>query len=207
MNRFKDVPVEPDTRIIQQKEVEIKKSSMKDRFGPSAKETSISDINDMSISEALDLMTGVVEDYVESRLNETVETFSGPLDKRFQHLNQGQEKLAAAILEQAKRTGSMLMKSTHTDFETYQAEAYEYVTKYGIPLEEAYVIVKNKHKDAVPPRTESDVERPSRIPSRSTLKSARDEETETVHKIARSSTRKMRDITRAAVEKVMAGRQ
>lgn len=143
------------------------KVSMKDKFGLNeAKPKTLDDIDRLSNSKLLDILSDTVEEYVQMAIEETVTTAEKNLGARFESLESTQEKIKNAIIQQAQQTGAAALSNKYSDFNQYAEAAFKYAQTSNLPLEDAYLLVKAKQRGNMPPADETETERPLIAPTR-----------------------------------------
>lgn len=179
----------------------IEKKSLRDEFGLKPEAANRDDFNKMSNAELLEILSDSVETYVGSAIEEAVAKSSNVLGNQFKTLQDNQNKLAQALIEQAKRTGADMMSKQYQDFNTYQEDAMKLVETHGLTLEDAYILAKSKKAASVPPVNEITSERPSIPASRRPF--ARTSEDEQRGERVISTSRRFKDLVSSAAENAL----
>lgn len=182
-------------------EPKIEKKSLKDEFGLNPEPAKRDDFNRMSNAELLDILTDSVETYVSASIDDAIQRSSSVIGGQFKNLQDNQNKLAQALVEQAKRTGAESMSKMHDDFQNYQEDVYKLVEHNGLTIEDAYILAKSKKAASVPPANELSSERPTTPASRRPFAVTRQEGES--RERAGSTTKRFRDLVTGAAENVM----
>ncbi len=143
------------------------KPSMKDKFGLNeAKPKTLDDLDRLSNSKLLDILSDTVEEYVQTTIESTVKNAEKALGKRFEVLESTQDKIKNAIIQQAQQTGAAALGSKYPDFSQYANDAFKCAQISNLSLEDAYLLVKAKQRGNTPPADETETERPLIAPTR-----------------------------------------
>jgi len=158
-------------KIVSEDELEKapEKKSLKDAFGLNPQKqtaTSVEDLDRLPNSKLMDILADSIEDYVSSALSGTLDSATKVLDKRFAVIEDTQNKIKNAIIEQAKTTSSATMASRYPDFNQYAEEAFKVSQTTALNLEDAYLLVKAKKRGLAPEVSEVETERPATVPTR-----------------------------------------
>jgi len=184
----------------------VKKKSMKDMFGISdSRAATPEDLDHLPNSKLMDILADSIEDYVSTALKTTVTEASKNIDARFKEFESTQEKIKAAIIDQARNTGAQVMSTKYPDFNNYAQEAFKTAQTSNLSLEDAYLLIKAKKRGLAPDISETEYERPTAVPTRmrdiASRRSAEGDERDAGHQAPPSNYRNFRLALSSAFDK------
>ena len=165
------------------------------------------DVNEMSNKELFDVLVPAVEERIAAAIENATSQATRGIDERFDAVASNQNKLHTALVKQAAAAGITTMRASHSDFDQYGEDAIKVAQTTGLPIEDAYILVKGRAGLNVPSRREVESERPSSAPSGKQPVRRRESLEDEAPRRRISGARSFRELVREGVDTVLERRQ
>ncbi len=168
-----------------------------------------SGVDDMSHANLLDAVATSVDKAIGARL----EQLSQGIDDKIKKTNESVDSICTLLGQMHANSGLQDVRSKYEDFDQFKADTLAVLKKYpNMEVEDAYLLAKQVRAGDTPNRNETDLERPNINPygnfsnRREEVKPERKENRRPAGPDPTHGVVQIRDLLRAATEKVIGGR-